>query len=460
MSRRPTRRTVIRGGAAGLAGASLPACTGEEPGGTDSGAEPGRIDHIVVVMMENRSFDHYLGALKAVEGRDDVDGLVGDEANPLRDGSSVQVHHLDIDCQADPPHGWNDSHNQYNDGANDGFAMEHEDRHGSEIAGEALGYYTREELPVHYALADAFCLPHHFFCSVLGPTWPNRFYGHAGTSNGRTSNDVQTGALTGPNVYTTLDDAGIEWAYYYTDVPFLGLLADTWEDEAVGLLEDFFEDAEAGRLPAFTWIDPGFTYNDDHPPHHPGLGQMFLASIYEALAQSPLWERCLLVITYDEHGGFYDHVAPPEVDDDHADEGFDRMGFRIPTLFVGPWVKQGVVDDDLDNASTLKLVCELLGVEPWNTRIAAVQSASVCLDEDRMASGEPLPPVTLPAFAVPDEEITDDCQYGVENLSREPGSQPELLEWVSTNQPETMRLDRNEVRRIMARQAKRLGLLG
>jgi len=256
-----------------------------------------------------------------------------------------------------------------------------------------------------------------------------------------------------------LDAAGLDWAYYYTDVPFLGLLANTWDDTRIALLEDFFDAAEGGRLPAFTWIDPGFSYNDDHPPHHPGLGQMFLATIYEALAQSPAWERCLLVITYDEHGGFYDHVPPPTTPDDHADEGFDQMGFRVPTVFVGPWVKQGVIDDDLDNASTLKLVCELFGLEPWNTRIAGVQSASVCLDEERMAAGEPLEPVTLPAFDVPDEEVTEDCQYGVDSLAREPGSQPELLAWVQANQPELLRLDRGEVRRLMASQAARLGLV-
>jgi len=449
MARRPTRREVLEGGAAGLVTAGLTACSdGDEPA-----PEPGRIDHVIVVMLENRSFDHYLGSLSLVEGRADVDGLTGQESNPDLAGAPVGVFHLEEPCIEDPPHGWGSSHTQFADGANDGFVVEHERRVGAEQGSWVMGYHDREQLPVHYALADAFAVPDRYFCALLGPTWPNRLYGHCGTSNGQDDNTFPpSGGFTMKTVYQALEEVGEDWRYYYSDLPWMGLFADHWVDEKVHYVEEFFYDVAAGRLPAFTWIDPAFGLADDHPPHHPGLGQMFLATVYEALARSPLWERCLLVITYDEHGGFFDHVPPGTTDDEFADQGFDQLGFRIPALVVGPWVKQGGSGVVLSHASPLKYVCERFGVAPWTARIAAANSLSELLDADRMASGVPLDPVVLPAFEVPEEDITDECQYDIAALS----AQVELAEWVQTNQPQALRgYDRS----MLLEQARRLGLV-
>ncbi len=457
----PNRRAVL-GGAAGLVTGGITGCApGPEPGG-DTGEAAGRIDHVIVVMMENRSFDHYLGALTLTEGRLDVDGLTGAESNPDRDGQPVAVYHLDVDCVDDPPHGWSASHSQWSEGTNSGFYLEHADRVGAEIGREVMGYYTRDELPITYALADHYAVPDRYFCSVMGPTWPNRLYAQAGTSGGESSNDLpetDSGLFTFKTIYQALEEAGLGWHYYYTDVPFIGLFKDHWKEAQIDLIEEFFRDVERGELPEFTWVDPGFLYNDDHPPHHPGLGQMFLALIYEALARSPIWERCLLVITYDEHGGFYDHVPPPTTEDDYAELGFDQLGFRVPTIAVGPWVRPGVSHTVLDHTSVLRYVCDRFGVEPWNTRIAAATSIEALLDKTAMARNQALEPAVLPAFEVPESELLDTCFYsGLFSLSPR-GGQPELEAFVRATRPETLRIGDHTIHRRLVSLAARYGLL-
>jgi len=452
-----SRRDILRTSAAGLAAAALPGCTGKG-GGADTAVtlSEGSIDHVVVVMMENRSFDHFLGALTVAEGRTDVDGLTGKEVNADAAGELYFPERLTEACQIDPPHSWSRSHNQFNDGANDGFVLEHEKTEAAEAGqvGWVMGYYTREDLPTHFTLADQFCLPDRYFCSVMSSTWPNRMYGQTGTSLGEHGNDLPSGGYTQPSVYSKIEEAGLDWRYYYTDVPFIGLLSGVWDDSKIGFIEDFFEDAAADKLPPFTWIDPGFSYNDDHPPHHVRLGQLFLAMVYEALAQSPAWERTLLIITYDEHGGFYDHVPPTLVADEHKD--FEQLGFRVPSLIVGPWVRQGVDGTTYDHTSILKYVCERFGIEPWNTRIADAQSLAACLDTERMASGIPLEAVSIPAFDAPSvEELDPECNYG-DIVS----AQPELAAWIQANMPGTDRSGQiPEIHQKMLSIARGLGLI-
>ena len=447
------RRTLLKGGAATFAASALPGCRPADPG--DSAA-PGSIDHVIVVMMENRSFDHYLGSLSLLEGRAEVDGLTGQEVNLDMNGGEVRPFPLPEPCQEDLPHGWSASHTQFNAGANDGFVREHEENVGAQ-GPWAMGYLTRAELPTHYSLADAFALPDRFFCSVMGPTWPNRLYGQAGTSEGMTGNDESRAPFTMKTVYQALAEKGLDWACYYSDVPFIGLFADHWDTGRLAFIEDFVRDAERGDLPPFTWLEPGYSFNDDHPPHHPGLGQMFLATVYEALARSPLWGRCLLVITYDEHGGFYDHVAPPTTDDDHVAEGFDQLGFRVPALVVGPWVKPGVDHTVFDNTSVLRYVCDRFGIEPWTRRIAAASSLGLLLDSERMARGEAISPPVLPAFDVPSSEVTDACGY---NFRRRGSGQPELDRLIGRVRPGAMRLDkRGEILRRLLEQGQELGVI-
>src|SRR6266487_98997 len=174
----------------------------------------------------------------------------------------------------------------------------------------------------------------------MGPTFPNRWYLHSGQSGGYMYNELVP-TTKWPSIYDRLDAAKIPWSYYYTDLPFLATMGIPLSKTLS--IDQFYLDAKMGKLPPVVMADPGFSFNDDHPPHHPLLGQQFIASIYTALATSPQWENSLMVVTYDEHGGFFDHVAPPKAADERAANGFDQLGFRVPTMVMGPYVKKGYV---------------------------------------------------------------------------------------------------------------------
>ena len=345
------------------------------------------IDTFVVLCMENRSFDHYLGSLSLIEGRAEVDGLTGSESNPDPDGNPVGVHVLDTFTPADPPHSWGPCHDQWDDGANDGFVK----AHAGSSQDDVMGYYLRWQLPITYALADQAALCDRWHCSLLGPTWPNRFYLHGATSMGQKGNLPVAGFTS---IFSRLNDAGVSNMNYHQGVAWAtgGYLK---LDNLAGI-DSFFDAAAAGTLPQFSLIDPQFYgngANDDHPDHDVRMGQALIASVVAALAQSPQWERCLLAITYDEHGGFFDHVSPPECVDER--EEFQRLGFRVPGIVVGPHVKRGcVVHDLLEHVSVAATLTRRFGLEPLNDRVAATADLSVCIDERRLS--DPLAPPVLP----------------------------------------------------------------
>ncbi|MBC8074127.1 MAG: alkaline phosphatase family protein, partial [Deltaproteobacteria bacterium] len=356
------------------------------------------VEHVIVVMMENRSFDHMFGAL-ALEGRL-VDGLTGDETNPDPDGEPVGVFLLtDPVVVVDPKHSWDGSREQWNGGANDGFVTSYV-AEGAPDPSIVMGYYDRTTLPVSYALADAYSICDRWFCSVMGPTWPNRFHLHLGTSGGMTTND--TPEVVPPSIFDRLTESGITNVYYNSNVPFTLTYGKT---EGVLQISDFFEAAAAGTLPQFSMIDPAFTDfatdpsmgTDDHPPADVTMGQAFLATVYAAIAQSPAWNRTLLVITYDEHGGFYDHVAPPTTTDDLPE--FEQLGFRVPALVIGPHVRRGCTNSTtLDHVSVVSTVTRKWGLTPLNARVEATADLSSCIDPDFV--DDPQPPAMLPALQV------------------------------------------------------------
>lgn len=364
------------------------------------------IDHIIVLMMENRSFDHYFGSLKVVEGQA-VEGLTGTESNPAYDMTQVGVHPTDIFEHVDPPHGWASCHLQFNLGENNGFVVEAEDKNPG-FGEEVMGYYVRDQLPVLYGLVDNFTLCDRWFASVMGPTWPNRFYLHACSANGQKDNFPEPFLET---LWHRCDDAGISSRIYFTDVPWVagafplvptvwGKLGDNVGGFSLGDIENpntlskFFEDCAAGDLPNFAVIDPGFSSNDDHPSHNVQLGQILIGSIYKALAEGPAWNKTLLVITYDEHGGFYDHVAPPETVDE--DPEFRQLGFRVPSLVIGPTVRRGCVSNlQFEHCSVAATLAKRFGLVPINERMATAQDLSACIDPDLILSPQPGPPVPL-----------------------------------------------------------------
>lgn len=382
--------TGPQGGSGGEGGGEVDLCA------NDGGLTPEQllapIQTIVVLMMENRSFDHYLGSLRLSEARMDVAGLSGGESNPAPDGSDVPVFNLTDFTPADPPHDWDECHEQFNGGANDGFVIAHE---GSDQA-DVMGYHVRSQLPITYALADSSAICNHWYSSVMGPTWPNRFYLHGASSEGKTNNTPIIGGFD--NVFGQLDDAGISNQIYYHDIAWCS--GAYFKFGGLSGVENFFEAAAAGSLPQFSLIDPQFFgagANDDHPDHDIQLGQALIASIYQALASSPQWSNCLFVITYDEHGGFYDHVPPPITTDENPD--FNQLGFRVPAIVIGPFVRKGcAVDTTFEHVSIIKTLATRFGLPHLNGRVAAAKDLSSCIQPEYLEA--PQPPIRLPTLDV------------------------------------------------------------
>jgi phospholipase C len=406
------------------------------------------IDTIVVLCMENRSFDHCLGALRLVEGRTDIDGLIGVEANLDGDGNAVAVHRLDNTTPADPPHNWGACHRQWNSGANDGFVVAHAGVNQADV----MGYHVREQLPVTYALADAGAICHRWFSACLGPTWPNRFYLHAATSGGEKADVPMIGL--GPTIWDRLADAGRGGINYFHDVPWA--LGGFGRLSGFAPIERFFEDAAAGALPPLAFIDPAFVggnANDDHPSHDIGLGQALIASIVAALGASPQWSRCLFVLTYDEHGGFFDHVPPPGLSAEPYAE-FATLGFRVPSLVIGPHVRRScAIDTVLEHSSIAATVCRRFGLPPLNPRAELAADLSSCIDPRRLDS--PLPPPQLPVV-----EISERGLAARQALAMP--SHPELAAALALRPPPReldRRAETDQVVRRVLRWGERLGVV-
>jgi len=374
------------------------------------------IDTIVVVMMENRSTDHYFGSATFREGWT-IEGLTGDETNPRIDGTPVGVFQMNNLTPDDPPHQWADCHLQWNLGANDGFVIVHENEHPASYD-EVMGYHVRSQIPVLYSLADDYTLFDHWFGSSMAGTWPNRFYMHAATAGGQQQNVPVLGLNT---VWDLLADAGISHANYYSDVPWAwGAFVDPFASYTESI-DQFFDAAAQGTLPAFSVIDPNFGLlpggeggNDDHPSHDITLGQVFLGSVYQALAQSPHWERCLLIITYDEHGGFYDHVSPPKTTDTLVP--FQQLGHRVPSLAIGPHVRRGCINSTvLDHVSVVSTITRRFGLTPLNQRVTATADVSSAINPELLR--DPQPPAPIPKLAVSVSEVLSKRGSGQDELA-------------------------------------------
>lgn len=453
------------GGGAGSGGAGGAGGQGGGEGGTggQGGGEPvdtcagngglspeellAPIRTIVVLCMENRSFDHYLGSLRLNEGLL-VNGLTGAEWNPDPDGNQVTTFQLDDFTPADPPHNWAASHAQWNLGKNDGFVLAHAGAHQNDV----MGHHVRSQLPILYGLADASAICDRWFASVMGPTWPNRFYLHGATSKGIKSNAPRVGFTS---VFDLLGDAGISSKNYYHDVAWCS--GAYFKLGGLARIERFFADAQAGTLPAFSIIDPQFFgggANDDHPDHDVQLGQVLMSSIYNALAQSPQWGECLLVITYDEHGGFFDHVPPPLTVD--KDPSFRQLGFRVPSIVAGPFVKRGcVVSTPFEHVSVVKTLRTRFGIPALNARVEAARDLSSCIDPALLQ--QPQAPVVLPQLDVSMSRLRG---RWLEGRGGWRGEHPEL--WEAAERGVIPRhLDRRheggEITRRVLAQAERLG---
>jgi phospholipase C len=439
MKRRDALKTLGGIGAAAGMARFLPACSG--------GDGPHGITTYVYLMMENRSYDHFLGARAMAPENKPGDGLPTPTTFSNLDINGVAVTSFTPDktslCALDPPHGWDAARAQWNNGANDGFLRVHQMAHRSDpTARQPMQYLVRNDVPVSWALADAYATSDRWFCAVMGPTLPNRYYWHAGSSEGRMDNTLPTGGLSGPSIYHRLDAKGIPWAYYYGNLPVVSLY-NGLDTARMLSFEHFLADARAGMLPPVVYIDPAFDSNDDHPPIHPINGQELIASVYNALATSPQWKNCLLLITYDENGGFFDHVSPPRTVDARAAQGFDQLGFRVPAIVAGPYVKQGHLSSlQYEHCSALRELEVAFDLEPLNQRTMTARDLSDFIDADRLARGDWAKPITLPSVDPADTTqwpMDASCKPGPDIF---PMARHPVIEWADTNPPQLAGLDR------------------
>jgi phospholipase C len=349
-----------------------------------------KIDHVIVLMMENRSFDHMLGYLKLDGTLPDVDGLEADMGNADASGKFHKVRPLGrrkIHLKAlDPGHGPGDVREQIAGGMA-GFLTNYVkafERNAKENPPPSafkfdptlvLAYLRADDVPVYDYLARSFQVCDRWFSSVPGPTWPNRLYAATGESDGTTANRR-------PPIYDLdafvrkLDAEDVSWCWYSHDPGTLrgidGRYRIEHDDEFAYFdrktlfeRQTFLDDAREGTLPAVSWIDPNFVdfrlfgppgSNDDHPPSPPMAGQELVLSLLTAVMRSPQWKKSLLVITYDEHGGFYDHVDPREFTPADDRPAMRRYGVRVPALVVSPYVERGVSHVVYDHTSIIKTI--------------------------------------------------------------------------------------------------------
>ena len=335
-----------------------------------------QIDHIVVVMMENRSFDHFLGWLPGANGRQA--GLTYLDSQ----GGAHQTARLTtyVGCShPDPDHSYAGGRSEYDNGKMDGWLRTTTNDSFS------IGYYIEEDLPFFSALARNFTTLDNYFASILSSTFPNRVFQHAAQTD-RLSNTIDFSTL--PTIWDNLAAAGVSHKYYFSNVPFLAL----WGDKYLGisaLFADFLLDAALGNLPAVSFLDPRFTIlddgegNDDHPHADVRAGEAFLGEVYRAITSGPGWKNTVLIVNRDEWGGFYDTVTPPriiapnDVDTDLVD-GKALLGCRVPVVVVSPFTRGKTatprIDSTLyDHTSVLKLIEWRYNLPPLTSRDASDQ---------------------------------------------------------------------------------------
>jgi phospholipase C len=344
--------------------------------------------HILVLMQENRSFDHYFAKLKD-RVQTDVEAPPADWSNPQRDGTRVRPMRDTTYCITDVSHSWNGSQRQYNNGAMDGFVTTNNPE------GErAMAYLEEADLPFYYDLAGAFAIADHYHASLLGPTMPNRFYMMGASSYGLIHNRLvlpDTRATPVDNLYLRLEAAGLDWKDYAGGARPLGLfpyfgIQRLETRPHLATLDQLTEDLRTGNLPPFATINPSFSGTggdrvDEHPPGMPQMGSRWVESIVRAVMASPAWPHTALIITYDEHGGFADHVPPPAAcapgdyeptrDSDDLPGRFDRLGFRVPFIVVSPYAKRHYVSHRVyDHSSVVRFVEARFGLPAMTSRDA------------------------------------------------------------------------------------------
>jgi phospholipase C len=438
------------GGPAGAAAASAPGLRWptslpfpSRPRGVATGTFP--FDHIVIAMMENHSFDNYLGMLPQ-RGQPLADGFTFDAAgeptnwNPLK-GERMPVYHQSgtVGAQSTGSQSWNDSHAQINGGAMNGFAG---------TGPGSMGYYTDEDLPFYYSLANTFCLANRWFCSAPAQTYPNRRFLMAGTAMGIIATDINNiGTRYPPNgtIWDLLSAHNISWKNYFSDAPTSIIMFDTVVKHLLNLapIEEFYLDAALGTLPSVSLVDcdmgavtgevgglispfpiPTFdsltgpvaniidvTAESEEAPQDIQLGEAFMARVTQAVMSGPAWHRTLLAWLYDEHGGYYDHVAPPRAPapdnvapalmKGDAPGDYTLYGPRVPAVVISPYSRPHAVTNVVhDHTSVLATIEQQWNLPALTFRDANAASLIDFLDTSRLSFPEP-PSLAAPANPLP-----------------------------------------------------------
>jgi phospholipase C len=376
-------------GATALGGLALATpWTAAAGGGLPAPARSG-IDHVIVVMMENRSFDHFTGWVRGADGRQAGLRFVD------RYGVPHMTWHL-TDFQgcahADPDHSYEGGRIEFNRGRCDGWLR----------AGEndpfAIGYFSAADLDFWRQASADWTVCDRYFAATMAETYPNRFYQHAARTD-RTHNSTAISTL--PTIWDRLAGAGLRGRYYFSDIPFVAL----WGSKYLGIsapFPQFLADCASGDLPEVAFVDPRFedegsgTSGDDHPHGDVRSGEEFLARVYNAVVTSPAWERTLLIVNYDEWGGFYDHVPPQQAPD--ADPANALRGFRVPALVVSPRARRGAVAHGVyDHTSVLRAIEWRWGLAPLSPRDANARNLAEVLDFQSPLRRRPTPYVVRPA---------------------------------------------------------------
>jgi len=424
-----TRRGLIAG-AASIAGlAVVNACSDDDPesGSTrtqETGSGDGLVggisdpekapfDTVVVLMMENRSFDHLLGWM------DGVDGQQAGLEYPDLQGVMIPTTALGNDTQGcalkDPAHGWEAMATHFNGGKCDGWMQ-------TQNTGDRfpIGYYEQAQVPIMAALADSYTLFDQYHCSILGATWPNRFYQLCAATDVDDTEIYPAPGAERPSkletaIFDRLEAADLTGGYYTWGEPMTGLFESKKYDSITYPKDLFFAHAQAGTLPNVTFIDPDYTTisefigtsNDYHPHGDILAGEGYLRDVHDALVASPQWERMVFVLNFDENGGFYDHVAPPNVKDDNVNPNpgphpdYSRLGFRVPAIAMGPFAPKKIVSDGpYEHCSVLSMIEWRWGLEPMSERDRNARNLAEALDFTTTRK-----PAQLPAFQAPDPPV-------------------------------------------------------
>ena len=391
--------------------------------------------HIVVVMMENRSFDHMLGSLKADDARiDGIDPADAMHSNPDSDNAIVKAQpKAKYQSQLDPDPGHDFDEVDYQIFAGDttsnrpatmqGFVQQYfKKRHDVKASHQVMYYFKKAQLPVITTLAREFCVFNRWFASIPGPTLCNRAFAHYGTSFGHVGMQIFYPNVQFKSVYERLQAVGKTAKIYLFDMQsssmeIVNLLQH--QPQFFGTYQQFLQDCQNGTLPDYSFIEPNYTdhfsdtgaailASDQHPDHHVLEGERFIASVYNGLKANPaLWRSTAMLITYDEHGGIYDHVPPPVctpdgfvAQPDSTKTGkpflFDRLGVRVPAVLVSPWIPRHTVDGrTFEHASIPNTVTKLFA--PAHTPRSPRETASQTF-EDLLTAAAPRPDNDTPTF--------------------------------------------------------------